>query len=532
MAEKVYLYDSTLRDGSQAEDVSFSLEDKLSVARKLDELGLHYLEGGWPGSNPKDEAFFREVGKLKLKKLKIAAFGSTHHPKFTPAKDPNLKLLLNSGAPVMTIVGKSWPVHVSKVLKVSRERNLALIADSIRYLKPKVKEVVFDAEHFFDGYKDDPEYALQTLMAAEQAGADWIVLCDTNGGSLPHEVGDIVSAVKKKIDCRLGIHCHNDSGTAVANTVMAVMAGVRQVQGTINGIGERCGNADLCSLIPNLQFKLNYRCLPAKALEKLRETSLFVYEMANMKPRTHQPYVGKSAFAHKGGLHVDAVLKHRRTYEHIKPETVGNRRRILISELAGKGSILSKAKELGVELGSKDASLSARNIVKKVKELENQGYQFEGADGSLEILIKKANGQWTKKFDVVRARTIVSISSDQMKPFSEAVVMVKTPDGKVHHAVAEGNGPVNALDKAIRSALREYYPELDNINLLDFKVRILDEYAGTRAKIRVLIESGDDTGRWGTVGVSENIIEASWQALIDSIDFRLHKKAKKSGGRR
>jgi len=521
---KVFVYDCTIRDGSQGEGISFSLEDKLAIVQKLDELGLHYIEGGYPGSNPKDEAFFKEVKKLKLKNIKVTAFGSTRHYQYTPAKDPNLKCLLSSGASVITIVGKSWEFHVSKVLKVSNDANLQLINSSVRYLASKVDEVIYDAEHFFDGFKANPDYAIETLKSAEDGGAKWLTLCDTNGGSLPNEVGEIVARVAKEVKAGIAIHCHNDSDTATANTISAVIAGARQVQGTINGIGERCGNADLCSILPNLQLKLGARCIAPSKLAKLKDVSHFLYEISNMKQRNNQPFIGSSAFAHKGGLHVDAVLKNSKTYEHIEPKVVGNKRRVLISELSGKGSIFSKSRELGLDIDSNDPATKA--IVKRVKELESQGFQFEGADASLEILMKKASGKWKQKFEVLRARTIVSISSDTMKPFSEAVIMVKTPDGKVHHAVAEGNGPVNAMDCAVRKALADYYPELENINLLDFKVRILDETAGSRAKTRVLIESGDDTGKWGTVGLSENIIEASWQALIDSIDYRLHKTGK------
>ena len=525
--QHVFLYDSTLRDGSQAEGVSFSLEDKLRITERLDDLGIHYVEAGWPGSNPKDKAYFKEVKKLKLKSARIAAFGSTHHPKNSPAKDQNLKLLLKSDAPVVTIVGKTWNVHVKDVLHVSKPRNLKLIKDSIRYLKPKVDELIFDAEHFFDGYKADKSYALECLLTAQSAGADWIVLCDTNGGSLPHEVFSITADVNHRLSCDIGIHCHNDSDLATANSIMAVIAGARQVHGTINGVGERCGNADLCTVVPNLQLKTGgrFNCMSAARMKKLRETSLFVSEIANTKPRFNQPYVGQSAFAHKGGLHVDAVLKNPRTYEHIEPEKVGNSRRILISDLSGKGTILAKAKEFGIDLDSSDPKV--RELVNRVKELENQGLEFEAAEGSLELMMRKAKGQWKKLFDVVRARVIVSISTESQPQFSEAVIMVRTPDGSVHHAVAEGNGPVNALDGALRNALIKHYPELKGINLRDFKVRILDETAGTYAKTRVLIESGDDTGTWGTVGVSENIIEASWQALIDSIDYRLHKKIKR-----
>ena len=534
MKKQVLVYDSTLRDGSQAEDVSFSLQDKLGITQKLDDLGFHYIEGGFPGSNPKDEAYFREVKKLKLKNIKVAAFGSTHSPKSTPAKDPNLKLLVDCGAPVVTIVGKSWDLHVADVLKVSKDTNLELIAGSIKYLKSRVEEVMFDAEHFFDGYRSNPDYAVNTLHAAFNAGADWAILCDTNGGFLPHDIEEIVKDVIGKVSGKVGIHCHNDTDTAVANTIAAVRAGALQIHGTMNGIGERCGNVNLCSVVPALQLKAGYNCISPSNMLKMRDASLFVYEMANMRHRIHQPYVGDSAFAHKGGLHVDAVLKNSKTYEHIDPKMVGNSRRILISDLAGKGSILAKAREYGIDIESNHSV--ARSILGNIKELENQGFLFEGADGSLEILMKKAKGEWEKKFDVLRARSIVSISSDQMTPFSEAVIMVRTPDGEVHHAVAEGNGPVNAMDKAIRRALTNYYPELESIRLLDFKVRILDETSGSRAKTRVLIESGDDSGdKWGTVGVSENIIEASWQALLDSIDYLLHKKranVKKQAGKK
>jgi len=524
MAPKVFVYDTTLRDGSQSEDISFSVQDKLRITERLDELGVHYIEGGWPGSNPKDAAYFKEVRKLKLKHALIAAFGSTHHPSRTPATDANLKLLLDSKAPVVTLVGKTWEVHVSQVLRVSKAHNLKLIRNSVKYVKPKVHQVVFDAEHFFDAYKNDSLYAMECLEAALAGGADWLVLCDTNGGSLPHEVYDITLQVKRKFNCNIGIHCHNDGDLAIANTIMAVQAGARQVQGTINGLGERCGNADLCSIIPNLQLKLGYKCFADAKMKRLRETSLFISEMANLKPRIHQPFVGQSAFAHKGGLHVDAVLKNPLTYEHIPPESTGNTRRILISDLSGKASIQAKALEFGIDLKSDDPV--ARDVVNRIKELENQGYQFEGADGSLEILIKKARGHWKKFFEVKRARVLVSVSADNERQYSEAVVVLKTPDGAEHHAVAEGNGPVNAMDSAFRQALSSYYPELKGVKLLDFKVRILDESSGTSAKTRVLIESGDESGcKWGTVGVSENVIEASWQALVDSIDYRLHKKA-------
>lgn len=524
MAGPVFVYDTTLRDGSQSRDVSFSLQDKLRITQKLDELAVHYIEGGWPGSNPKDAAYFQEVRKLKLKNARIAAFGSTHHPAKTPATDKNLKLLLDSRAPVVTLVGKTWDVHVTQVLRTTKPHNLKIIRDSVKYLKPKVEELIFDAEHFFDAYKHDSAYAMECLSAAVAGGADWIILCDTNGGSLAHEVFDVTARVLQRFKRNIGIHAHNDGDLATANTIMAVQAGARQVQGTINGLGERCGNADLCSIIPNLQLKLGYHLLPGAHIKKLREASLFVSEMANLKPRIHQPFVGQAAFSHKGGLHVDAVLKNPVTYEHIDPSKVGNVRHILVSDLSGKATIQAKASEFGIDLKSDDPV--ARDVVTRIKDLENQGYAFEGADGSLEILIKKARGHWRKYFEVKRARVLVSVSQNNEPQYSEAVVMVRTPDGAIHHAVAEGNGPVNAMDRAFRQALAGYYPGLKQVKLLDFKVRILDETAGTSAKTRVLIESGDETGeKWGTVGVSENVIEASWQALVDSIDYRLHKKS-------
>ncbi len=523
MSNKVYVYDTTLRDGSQAQDVSFSLQDKLRITEKLDELGVHYIEGGFPGSNPKDSAYFAEVRKLKLRHARIAAFGSTHHPSKTPATDNNLRLLLESKAPVVTLVGKTWDIHVTKVLRTTLPHNLKLIKDSTRYMKPKVDEVVFDAEHFFDGYKTDPLYAMECIEAALAGGADWVTLCDTNGGALIHEIHDITARVKTRFGCRVGIHVHNDGALAVANTLSAVQAGARQVQGTINGLGERCGNADLTAIIPNLQIKMGYKCVSGAQIKAMRDVSLFVSEMANLKPNLHQPFVGQAAFAHKGGLHVDAVLKNPATYEHISPDQVGNQRHVIISDLAGKASIQAKATEYGIDLKPDDPV--AKQVLGTIKELESQGFAFEGADGSLEILIKKAKGHWKKYFDVLRARVIVSVSNNKEPQYSEAVVMVKTPDGDVHYAVAEGNGPVNAMDKAFRQALVKYYPELKEVKLLDFKVRILDETEGTSAKTRVLIESGDEDGnKWGTVGVSENVIEASWQALIDSIDYKLHKK--------
>ncbi|VAX16975.1 (R)-citramalate synthase [hydrothermal vent metagenome] len=521
MAKKIVLYDTTLRDGAQAEEVSFSLDDKLRIAEVLDDLGVQYIEGGWPGSNPRDEAFFKSAQKLKLKQAKLSAFGSTHHPKNPPSKDNNVKLLLDAKTPCVTVVGKTWDMQAKKVLGVSNRRNLELIHGTISYLKKRVDEVVFDAEHFFDGYKNNPEYALSALEAAIDGGADCLCLCETNGGALPFEVERVVAVVAEKFPkAVLGIHCHNDSETGVANSLAAVMAGATQVQGTINGIGERCGNANLCSVIPNLQLKMGYKVISATQLKKIGKVSSLVYELANMALRPHQPYVGKSAFAHKGGIHVSAVRKTPKAYEHIDPETVGAKRRVLVSDLSGKGNVLTKAHEFGINLEGRDDA--TKKILSQLKELEAGGLLFEGAEASFELLMKKALGQWKKKFDIVRARVVSSFSNEQGDNWAEAVIKVRLPDGSYAHSVAEGNGPVNALDSAIRMALVNYYPELSDVTLHDFKVRLLDE-SKSASKTRVLIESGDGERRWGTVGASENIIEASWQALLDSLEYKLHR---------
>jgi len=524
--KKITVYDTTLRDGAQAEKVSFSLNDKLEIAGALDDFGVHYIEGGWPGSNPRDKAFFVDARKLKLSTSKIVAFGSTHHPKSKPATDNNVKLLLDAKTPCVMIVGKSWDMQARVILGISKDKNLDLIHDTIAYLNKKVDEVMFDAEHFFDGYKANRDYAIKTLTAALDAGACWLSLCDTNGGALPFEVEKIVADVARRFPkAKLAIHCHNDSENAVASTIAAVNSGARQVQGTINGIGERCGNANLCSVIPNLQLKMGYRLIPARKMKKLRSLSRLVYELANLAQRPSQPYVGRSAFAHKGGIHVAAVRRKTSAYEHIEPEAVGNQRRVLVSELSGKWNVLLKAEEFGIDLKSKDQE--TKNILAELKELESQGFQFEGAEASFELLMRKALGQWRKKFEVVRARVISNFSDDKGANWAEAVIKIKLPDGTTTHAVAEGNGPVNALDKAVRAALIQYYPELADVELHDFKVRLLDESSKTAATTRVLIESGDHTGRWGTVGVSPNVIEASWQALVDSLEYKLLKSKAK-----
>ncbi|NOX96496.1 MAG: citramalate synthase [Nitrospirae bacterium] len=522
MPAKVKLHDTTLRDGMQGEGVSFSLKDKLAIAEKLDELGIHYIEGGWPGSNPKDIDFFKEVGKISLKQAKIVAFGSTRRADKVAGNDPNLRTMLNAETPTVAIFGKSWTLHVKKVLKTTLSKNLKMIEDSVSFMKSKGKEVIYDAEHFFDGYKDEPEYALKTLQAAEKAGADWIVLCDTNGGVMPYEIGDISRKVKKAIRTPLGIHTHNDSGMAVANSIMAVKAGFTQVQGTLNGYGERCGNADLCLVIPNLKLKLGIDCISDEQLRSLKEVSRYVNELANIIPDDRQPFVGDSAFAHKGGMHVDAVRKTSLSFEHIKPELVGNRQRVLVSELSGKGNVLSKASQFGLTL-SKD-SPETKEIVKTIKDLEHRGYQFEAAEGSFELLMKKSLGRYKKLFDLEGFRVSVEKREDN-RLISEATIKVKVK-GVREHTAAEGDGPVNALDNALRKALEKFYPALADMYLSDFKVRILDPKAGTAAQTRVLIESRDHEDTWRTVGVSENIIEACWEALVDSIEYKLLKDKK------
>jgi len=516
----VKLYDTTLRDGTQAEDISFLVEDKIRIAHKLDECGIHYIEGGWPGSNPKDVSFFKDIKKERLSHAKIAAFGSTRRAKTTPDKDHNIITLIKAEPDAITIFGKTWDFHVREALRISLEENLELIHDSLVYLKRHAPEVFYDAEHFFDGYKANPDYAIKTLKAAEEAGVDCIVLCDTNGGTMPYETARIIQEVKKHISTPLGIHTHNDGECAVANSIIAVHEGIVHVQGTINGFGERCGNANLCSIIPALKLKMKSECVTDEQLKKLRELSRFVYELANLPPNKHQPYVGNSAFAHKGGVHVSAIQRHPETYEHIRPELVGNTTRVLVSDLSGRSNILAKAEEFNINLDSKDPV--TLEILETIKELENQGYQFEGAEASFELLMKRALGTHRKFFTVQGFRVIDEKRHDDKKPFSEATVMVKV-GGKIEHTAAEGSGPVNALDNALRKALEKFYPKLKEVRLIDYKVRVLPAGQGTASAIRVLIESGDKESSWGTVGVSDNIIDASYQALIDSIEYKLHK---------
>lgn len=516
----VLIYDTTLRDGCQAEDISFTLEDKLRIAEKLDELGVDYIEGGYPGSNPRDADFFQQVKKLKLKNAKVAAFGTTRRPSAKPSQDSSLKMLLDADTPVVTLVGKTWDLHVRDDLRISKKANLEIIADSIAYMKRHVDEVIFDAEHFFDGFRSNPEYALECLKAAEEGGAHWSVLCDTNGGRTPGDICAALESVNRAIKTPLGIHCHNDGELAVANSMAAVEMGVRQVQGTINGFGERCGNLNLCSIIPNLQLKMGKRCVKAEQLKKLREFSHFFYELANIQPNKRQPYVGDSAFAHKGGLHVSGVLKNRETYEHIDPTLVGNRQRVLVSDLAGRSNVIYKGKEYGIDLTGHDQAV--QEILRRTKELESQGYEFEAAEASFELLIQEALGRKKKNFRLLGFRVIDEKRKEGESPLSEATIMVEV-DGVMEHAAAMGNGPVNALDGALRRALTKFYPGLKDVQLLDYKVRVLTSGEGTAASVRVLIESGDGKDRWGTVGVSHNVIEASWQALADSIDYKLYK---------
>ena len=527
MTRLIKLYDTTLRDGTQGEGVAFSMEDKVRIAQRLDALGIHYIEGGWPGSNPKDLRFFKRVQDAVFKTARISAFGATRRPGVRPAEDPNLQALVEAGPPVVTIFGKAWDFHVTSALSTTLEENLAMIGDSIDYLRKHFEEVIFDAEHFFDGFKRNREYAVAVVRAAEAAGAHCLVLCDTNGGCLPHEVAAIVREMTSvvKPTSPLGIHVHNDSECAVANSLAAVEAGASHVQGTINGYGERCGNANLVSIIPNLMLKMGLESLPREHLHELREVSRFVSELANRKPWASQPYVGDSAFAHKGGIHVSAVLKHPETYEHIEPELVGNHRRVLVSELAGQSNVLWKAREYGIDLDKNTPD--ARRILEMLKKLEDEGFLFEGAEASFELLMERALGNHRAFFELQGYRVIVEEQSGDGEPVAEATVRLRVR-GMEEHTAASGNGPVNALDHALRKALEEFYPNLRQMSLLDYKVRILDEAKATAAKTRVLITSGDGDETWGTVGVADNIIEASWQALVDSVEYKLRRDERRS----
>ncbi len=514
--DRIEVYDTTLRDGMQAEGVSFSLEDKLAIAKRLDELGLQYIEGGYAASNPKEMQFFQGVSELGLQNAKIAAFGNTRRADCSVEDDVSLNSILACKTPVATIVGKTWDLHVGKVLGCSLDDNVSLCADSVRYLKAKGLEAIFDAEHFFDGFKENAEYAMKVLAAAAEAGADALVLCDTNGGALPEQVFEITQQVCQAFgSVVVGIHCHNDTDCATANSLAAVRAGARHIQGTINGLGERCGNANLCALVPNLALKKGFRVLDEEKIKSLTEVSRFVFEVANLPPVMNLPYVGESAFAHKAGLHVDALRKSKRTYEHIDPHLVGNERRFLISELSGKSNILAELEKAKL---TQDKAL-ARKILTRVQDLENDGYQFEAANASFDLLVKKVMGTFQPSFELIKYHVDVE-KRKSGEIVTEATVKLRV-DERVEHVVGEGDGPVNALDAALRKALEPFYPAIKDVHLFDYKVRVVNAREGTAARVRVAIESRDTQSIWGTVGVSENIIEASWLALVDSVEYRL-----------
>ncbi|MFH1665430.1 MAG: citramalate synthase [Candidatus Omnitrophota bacterium] len=521
-AKKIFIYDTTLRDGAQSEGISFTVKDKIRIAQKLDELGVDFIEGGWPGSNPKDDEFFMEARKgLKLKKSRLTAFGSTRRADSRTSSDPVIKGLLKAETRYLTIFGKSWDLHVKEVFRTTLAENLKMIEESVGYLRKKDRRVIFDAEHFFDGYKDNPGYAMETLQAAVNGGAEVLVLCDTNGGTLTSGVFEIVEEVIGKFKVPLGIHVHNDADMAVANSVAAIQAGCTHVQGTFNGYGERCGNANLVSILPTLKYKLGLDCLSDFEFKELTEASRYIAEISNVKQQDYQPYVGKSAFAHKAGVHVNAILKNSRTYEHIEPEKVGNKRRMLISELSGKSSIAGKAVEMGIEI--EKASDSAKRILEHVQDLEKEGYQYELAEASLALLMRRASKTFREHFEVEDFRVIVEKRKDNSAPIiSEATVKLRVGKDR-RHTVSLGDGPVHALDQAVRKSLVEFFPSLNEMHLSDFRVRVLDEKSATAAKVRVLIQSQDKTDSWWTVGVSENIIEASWMALKDSIEYKFMK---------
>ncbi len=513
----IELYDTTLRDGTQGEHINLSVQDKLLIAERLDEFGVDYIEGGWPSSNPKDEEFFLKAQGLGLRNARLSAFGSTARSLETIDNDPNLCGLVKCGAPVLTIFGKTWQAHSSKSLGITPEQNAELIRRSVRFLVDSGREVFFDAEHFFDGWKDDAQFAETMLQAAVDGGATRLVLCDTNGGSLPHEVSEIVRRICSLFDVPVGIHAHNDGDLAVANSIEAVRAGAVQVQGTINGIGERCGNANLISIIPNLMLKQGCGFAHIGELKQLTSMSKYVFEILNLPPDTKAPFVGKSAFAHKGGIHVSAVMKESSLYEHIDPAVVGNRQRVLVSELAGQSNIRYKARELGIDLP--ESGELFKKLVNHVKNLEHKGYQFDGAEASFELILRQELGQFKPFFEVIESKVVIQ-NGKEIHPVDQAVMKVQVGD-ETELTVSNGDGPVNALDKALRKALVQFYPEIRSIRLIDYKVRVLEEKSGTSAKVRVLIESSDGQRSWGTVGVSTNIIEASLRALSDSINYHL-----------
>ncbi len=517
MKKDVLLYDTTLRDGAQRADITFSVEDKIGIATRLDEIGIDYIEGGWPGAIVGDLDFFRKMRAHRLSHAKLVAFGMTRRPSLTARQDPQIKAVLDAGTKVVCIVGKSWDLHVRQALRTSLEENLSMIADTVRFFKTKGLEVIFDAEHFFDGFARNASYALETIRAAQKAGADWIVLCDTNGGALPGRVTDAFKAAAQAVSTPLGIHAHNDSELAVANTLAAVEAGAVQIHGTVNGYGERCGNANLCSVIPALQLKSGKQCIGSRGLTSLYSLSHYVAEIANLVPLDSQPYVGRNAFSHKGGLHVAAVLRNPETYEHVRPEQVGNQRQLLVSGQAGASMISEKARQLRFRMPRK--SPEAGEMIRRMKAMEHQGYQFEGAEASLALLMKKMRRPYRRPFQLEGFRVIVEKKGDQ-PPLSEATIML-TVKGVKEHTAADGDGPVHALDVALRKALDPFYPQLRDVKLTDFKVRVIEGSGGTGAKVRVLIESSDGEESWGTVGVDTNIIEASWDALVDGLEYAL-----------
>jgi len=515
----VKIYDTTLRDGSQAEGISYSVMDKIRIAEELDKFGIHYIEGGWPGSNPKDREFFEKINKIRLKNSKIAAFSMTRRPGIKASRDPNIAALLKSGAEVITIVGKTWDFHVTDVLKTTLRENLAMISDTVSFLNKKGFTVFYDAEHFFDAYKANKEYSLKTLITAQLAGAQSLCLCDTNGGSLTSEITRVIKEIRNKINAPLGIHCHNDAGVAIANSLAAVESGATIVQGTINGYGERCGNADLIAIIANLKIKMGINCVSGQQLKQITHLSHFISEISNMRLKNEQPFVGDSAFAHKGGMHINAIMKNPLTYEHIEPNLVGNHRRVLVSELGGKTGILLRAKALNYDLSKTDPQ--TKKILDLVQSLEHKGFQFEAAEASFQILMKRALKKFDNFFELEGFKVVIEKNQDK-KITSEAIIKVRVK-GVREHTAAEGDGPINALDNALRKALKAFYPSLSKMHLSDFKVRVLDEKAGTAARVRVLIQSQDKDDIWNTIGVHENIIEASWQALADSVEYKLLK---------
>ncbi len=515
--EKIYVYDTTLRDGTQGEGVAFSSDDKLKIIKMLDDLGVDYIEAGIPASNPKDRELFAKISELKLNHAKIVAFGSTHRIGTAVEEDAAIQALLEAKTPVVAVFGKSWDLHVSEVLRAGLDENVSVIKNTVSYFYSHGKEVVFDAEHFFDGYKNNKEYAMKVLFAAKEAGASTLCLCDTNGATFPDKIAEITKEVSESIkDAKIAIHCHNDVGVAVANTLMAVNSGARQVQGTINGFGERCGNANLCTIIPNLQLKCGYSLISEDKLKKLKSVSRHIYELANIVPDERKPYVGNMAFTHKGGMHIDAVLKNPATFEHIKPEAVGNERRLLMSEMSGRAMVYEIIKKIKPDI-SKDSEIITE-LLEDIKKLEKEGYQFEGAEGSFELMIMKKLGYYKPQFELEQFK-VISIAPTNQKTAS-AMIKIGV-DGNYEITAAEGDGPVNALDTALRKALYRFYPELKITRLIDFKVRVLDGMEGTAALIRVLIETTDGHNNWTTVGVSEDIIEASWQGLVDSVEYYL-----------